>query len=63
MPISNPGSTVSSNTLSQFARVNFQRNVTFSFRSTPCTWKTAFAKSTPTRISFMVDCFSPLTGG
>jgi len=52
----------SSNALNQFARVNFRRNVTFSFRSTPCTWNTAFAKSTPTRISFIVDPFSPLTG-
>ena len=45
-----------------FARVHFRCNATFSFRSTPCTRKTVFTKSTPTRISFMVDASSPLTG-
>ena len=33
-----------------------------SWRSTLWTWNTFFAKSTPTRLSFMVDSFSLVTG-
>src|SRR5208282_3695869 len=45
---------LSSTTCSHLSRVNRRRHAGFSFRSTPCTWNTFFAKSTPTRISFMV---------
>ena len=37
MPISQPGSAVSSNTLSQLARVSFRRPSAYSWRPTPCT--------------------------
>src|SRR5215467_9644867 len=37
MPISQPGSAVSSNTLSQLARVSFRRHTAFSWSPTPCT--------------------------
>jgi hypothetical protein len=63
MPISQPGSTVSSTVLIQVVLGSFPRQTGFSFRSTPWTWNTFFAKSTPIRISFMVDSFSLLTGG
>jgi hypothetical protein len=39
------------------ARLSFLRQTGFSMRSTPCTWNTFFARSTPTQISFMVDSF------
>src|SRR5690242_20355730 len=53
MPISQPGSVRSRRTSIHSSRRNRRRHTCFSLRSTPCTCKTFFAKSIPTRISFM----------